>query len=66
MMMIVLAVVLDVCAAVRGEQYAVADLDDEVRALAVVEHFAGADRDDLAFLRLLLRGLGQKDAAGGL
>ena len=35
-------------------------------ALAVVVERAGADRDDFAFLRLLLRGVGNDDAAGGL
>ena len=35
-------------------------------ALAVVVERAGADGDDFAFLRLLLNGVGDDDAAGGL
>src|ERR1700741_3428820 len=52
-------------AGVRREEDPVADADGERRALAVVEHLAFADGDDLAFLGLLLGALGQEDAAGG-
>ena len=34
--------------------------------VAAVEQLAGADRDDAATLRLLLGGVRQQDAAGGL
>src|SRR5262249_27074559 len=56
---------LDFGAGVGAEQHRVADLDRERRALAVIEELAFADGDDLAFLRLLLRALGEQDAAGG-
>src|SRR5580765_4521101 len=57
--------VLDLGAGVGAEEDPVADLDGEGRALAVVEELALADRDHLAFLRLLLRALGEQDASRG-
>jgi hypothetical protein len=45
------------------EQDAVADLHVECQALALVVDLAGARRHDPAFLRLLLRGVGNDDAA---
>src|SRR5215510_8482596 len=61
-----LAADLDLGSGVGREQDAVALLDRELGALAVVQHAAVADGDDLAFLGLLLGGVGQEDAAGGL
>ncbi len=62
----VLAVDLDLGARPLAEQDAVADLDVERDELAGLVAGAGADGDDLAFLRLLLGGVGNDDAAGGL
>ena len=44
----------------------VADLHLQLAALAVLEQPAVADGDDLARRRLVLGGVGQDDAAGGL
>src|SRR5690349_248696 len=49
-----------------AEQDAVAGLDVERAQLALVVQGAGADGDHLAFLRLLLRGVGDDDATRGL
>ena len=57
---------LDLGAGVLAEQDLVADLDVERDDLAVVVDLALADRDDLALLRLFLRGVGDDDAALGL
>ena len=62
----VFAVDLDLGARPLAEQDAVADLDVERDELARFVAAAGADGDDLAFLRLLLGGVGNDDAAGGL
>src|SRR6185503_5747543 len=62
---VLVADVLDLGAGVRTEEDPVTDLDAEGRALAVVEQLAVADRDDLAFLRLLLRALREEDASRG-
>src|SRR3954468_16423621 len=56
---------LDLGAGVGAEEHRVADLDRERRALAVIQELAFADGDDLAFLGLLLRALGEQDSAGG-
>src|SRR5690349_21886892 len=61
-----LAVELDLGAGPLAEQHAVADLDVERDQLAVLVAPARADADDLALLRLLLRGVRDDDAAGGL
>src|SRR3954449_1562709 len=62
----VLAVDLDLGAAVLAVQDGVALRDVERNALvAVVVEAAIADGDDLAALRLLLGGVGEDDAAGG-
>src|SRR5690348_3056 len=61
-----LAVELDLGAGPLAEQHPVADLDVERGQLAVLVAPARADADDLALLRLLLRGVGDDDAAGGL
>src|SRR6185369_17260537 len=63
---VVLADVLDLGAGVGSEEHGVDGLDREGRALAVVERAAFADRDDAAFLGLVLGALGQQDPAGGL
>src|SRR5918998_3200690 len=60
-----LAVDADLRAGPLAEQDAVADLDVERLDLAVLVPRAGADGDDLAFLRLLLGGVGNDDAALG-
>jgi hypothetical protein len=59
----VLAVDLDLGAGPLAEQDAVAGLDVERDELAALVAGAGADGDDLAFLRLLLGGVGNDDAA---
>ena len=51
---------------VAGEEDAVALLDLHFAAGAVVEQLAGADGDDRAAGRLVLGGVGNVDAAGGL
>src|SRR3990172_3778635 len=56
----------DLVAGVLAEEDAVALLDLERADLAVLEVAALADGDDLALLRLLLGGLGDEQAAGGL
>src|SRR4051812_39883960 len=53
---------LELVAGVGGEQDAVADLDLEVPALAVLGDPALADGDDLAALGLVLGRVGQDDA----
>src|SRR3954463_2583127 len=55
----------DLGAAVLGVEDLVALRDVERHALVVVAELAVADRQDLAALRLLLRGVGQDDAARG-
>src|SRR5690606_5779316 len=62
----VFAVELDFGARPFAEQDAVADLDVESDDLAAFVTGAGADGDDLAFLRLFLRGVRNDDAALGL
>src|SRR5438874_82003 len=62
---VVLAVELDLCPGVLREQDRVATLDFHIDALSVVEHSAGADRQDGALLRLLAGRIGQHDAAAG-
>src|SRR5688572_13380279 len=54
----------NVGAAVFAVDHLVADLDRQLAALAAVEQLAGADRQDLAALRLLFGRVGQDDAAG--
>src|ERR687889_683830 len=61
---VLLAVVLDLGAAVLAVDDLVADGDVERHAVAVVVDAAGADREDLALLGLLLRGV-RDDQAGG-
>src|SRR5918994_6837221 len=61
----ILAVDADLGAGPLAEQDAVADLDIEGLDLAVLVPRAGADGDHLAFLRLLLSGVGNDDAAFG-
>src|SRR5918997_2673754 len=58
-----LVVELDLGARPLAEQDAVAGLDVERAQLALVVQRAGADRDHLALLRLLLGGVGDDDAA---
>src|SRR5262245_7654579 len=60
---ILLVVDLDLAAGVLAEQDPIARLDVERDLLAVIGHLAGADRDDLALLGLLLRGVRNDDAA---
>src|SRR6266536_4084487 len=61
---VLLTAVLDLGAAVLRVDDRVARLDVERHPLAVLEA-AGADRDDLTLLRLLLGGVGDDDARGG-
>src|SRR6266540_4246325 len=61
---VLLAVVLDLGAAVLGVDDRVAHLDVERHPLAVLEA-PGADRDDLALLGLLLGGVRDDNARGG-
>src|SRR5262249_55011875 len=63
---VVLTVDLDLGAGPLAEQDAVAGLDVEGDELAGFVAGAGANGHDLAFLRLLLGGVGDDDAAGGL
>src|SRR5262245_28768389 len=63
---VLFAVEGDLVAGVRCEQDAVAFLYLEGRPLAVVQQLAIAEAEDLALLGLLLGGVGQDDAAGGL
>jgi hypothetical protein len=59
----ILAVDLDLGARPLAEQDAVAGLDVERDQLALLVAAAGADGDDLAFLRLFLGGVGNDDDA---
>src|SRR5215207_8528922 len=61
----VLAVDRDLGAAVLGVEDLVALRDVERHALAVIVELAVTDGEDLALLRLLLRGVGEHDAGGG-
>src|SRR5262245_519406 len=61
-----LAVEFDFAARVLAEEDLVTDFDVEGRELAVVVDLTLADRDDFPFLRLLLRRVGNDDAAFGL
>ena len=61
--LVFLAVNLDFRAAVFADEHAVALLDFKRNFLSVVVGFAGAESDDDAFLRLLLGGIGNDDAA---
>ena len=63
---VLLAVELDLGAGVAREDDPVALADLELRALAVLQEFAVADRDDLAFAGLLLGVVRQDDPALGL
>src|SRR2546421_966572 len=58
-----LTVHLDLGAAVFRDQHLVAFFDGELDLLAVFVHFAGAERDDFAFLRLFLGGIRDDNAA---
>src|SRR5918993_239084 len=62
----ILAIDANLRAGPLAEQDAVADLDVERLDLAVLVARTGADGDDLAFLRLLLGGVRDDDAAPGL
>ena len=62
----VFAVDHDLGARPLAEQHAVAGLHFRGDALAIVVEGARADGDDLAFLGLFLRGVGNDDAAAGL
>src|SRR5687767_7328164 len=57
---------LDGFGGVAGEEDAVALLDLHRAAGAVVENLAGADGDDRAAAGLILGGIGNENAAGGL
>src|SRR5258708_6252417 len=57
---------LDLRARPLAEQHAVAGLQVDWDELAVLVTAAGTDRNDLALRRLLLRRIGDDDAAGGL
>ena len=59
-----MAVDLDIAAGVLAVDHFVADGDGEAGPLAILEQFAGAERHHVAALRLLLRRIGQDDAAG--
>src|SRR3990172_5599506 len=63
---VLLALELDLGARVLVEEYPVALLDLERLELAVLEHLALADGDDLALGGLLLGGVGDDDASLGL
>src|SRR3954462_11441780 len=58
-----LTVHLDLGAAVFGDKDLVALLHGELDLLAVIVHFAGAERYDAALLRLFLGGIGDDDPA---
>src|SRR5262249_61149567 len=60
----VFAVELELRAAVLGEEDAIAFLDLERLAVALVGELACADGNDCAFLRLFLGGIGNDEAAG--
>jgi len=57
---------LNLCARPLAEQHAVANLEVDGDQLAVIVAAPGTDADDLALLGLLLGGVGDNDAAGGL
>src|ERR1051326_1250077 len=57
---------LDFGSEIRAKKNAIAPLHIEGRHLAVLVRLALADRDDLALLRLFLRGVGDDDASLGL
>ena len=61
---LLVAVELELLAGVGGEQDDVADLHLQLAALAVLGDPAVAHRDNLALLRLVLRGVGQNDPTG--
>src|SRR6202047_4299370 len=61
----VLAIELDLGARPLAEQHAVAGLDVERVQLAILVARAGADGDDFAFHRFLLRRVRDEDAARG-
>src|SRR5690606_10142223 len=63
---VLLALDLDLGAAVLAEQHAVALLDLELADAAVLEDLAVAHGDDLALDGLLLRGVGDDDPTLGL
>src|SRR5689334_7168041 len=63
---VLLAFDRDLVAAVFAEQHAVAGLDGELVSLPVVQHAALAGGNDLAFLGLLLGGVGKVEARGRL
>src|SRR5690606_19585756 len=62
----ILALELDLRAGPFSEQHHVADLDIERDQLTLLVAYARANGDYLALLRLLLCGVGNDDAAGGL
>src|SRR5580692_6438423 len=57
---------LDFASRVLAVEHTIADLDVHIDLRALVGHSAAADRADKAFLRLFLRGIGEKNAAAGL
>jgi hypothetical protein len=57
------AVDLDFGATVFRDKDLVADFDIELDLFAIVVEFAGTDRNDRPFLRLLFRGVGNDDAS---
>ena len=61
-----LAIFFDIHAGIFGKEDSVAHFDFERYASAVIEHFAGADSNDFAFLRFFLCCIWQQDAAFGL
>ena len=63
---VLLAIELDLLAAVLSEEDEVTRLDIERHPRAVVRVFAAASRDHLPLLRLFLGRIGDDDAAGGL
>src|SRR5438094_3971560 len=60
---VLVTVQLDLAAGVLAEEDPIALLQRERELLTVLGHPAGPDRDDFALLRLLLRGVGNDDAA---
>src|SRR5438876_8894994 len=60
---VLLAAQRDLAAGVLAEEDPIALFHREGELLAVLGHSAGPDRDHFAFLRLLLRGVGNDDAA---
>src|SRR4249919_2136285 len=63
---VLLAVELDLAARILAEEDSVALLEREGQVLALVGDPAGAHRDHLALLRLLLGAVGNDDAVPGL